>query len=434
MYALVLALASSLASTPIGIALFGAAVCLSYANGRLALIFLFASGFLPFLWGAPALQGYLAVLALFPVVLFDFRRAVSLLPQAFVLLVLSIGCLIFITYPIHKAIDLQMLGFSMLAAVTSCYLVRKWQMDCRTVLRDVLASVSVALLIPLLTNSVAVIYSPFWQDRHIGYFAIGRFSVAFVEPNSVGAYLTAAFVIGLCLYRFRGFAQLAMFSAFSVALLYGTNLTGSRTALVFAVVALTIAIIASIASSGRRTSSGFVSWPSVRVLSLSVISVALLAGIGYIVVTGALPGGVERLAGTAAIEDTGRPKSFRDAAPFFDSIPLAGQNLPEYVLHSAPHTPHFSPLAALLFLGLPIALLLYALIATPILDLITGSKIGAAPVLATMIASLFVIMLPLPVTSDRGTLVLVGVWFALSRLPGFAFRGAETNRAPSLSA
>ncbi len=433
MLGLLVVLASKLSVTPVGLAVFAAAAMLAFTNGRMAIMFLFGSTFLPYVFGVPVTQAYAAVILLLPMVLLDLSRASKLVPRSFALLLLIVAALIAATYPFHKSIDVQVLGFSLCGALVACYLVRRDSIPVTEILGDLAWVVGATLFVPLLSNSIAVPLSPFWVDRHLGYFAIDRFSVAFVEPNTVSAYLAATFLLILISYRHRSYLTLLTASAFSVLLLYGVNLAGSRTALAFAAIAITAVSFVSLALQYRGRTEFSVSWPSVRMLCLSVLMLIVAGTLSYSVALGEPPAGLSRLAGTSGFEETGRPKSFRDAAPLLDTVPIAGRNLQHYVLHEAAHTPHASPLAALLFLGLPVALGLFALVSVPIIDLLTGSKLSPTPHLAVAIGALFVIMLTLPITSDRGMLVLIGLWFGASRLPSYAFRGAQARSAPSLS-
>ncbi|MCL6623848.1 MAG: hypothetical protein K6T17_04410, partial [Fimbriimonadales bacterium] len=79
--------------------------------------------------------------------------------------------------------------------------------------------------------------------------------------------------------------------------------------------------------------------------------------------------------------------------------------------------PHMNVAAVVLFLGVPVAMVLYGLFMFPVANLFLGLRFMPSLGLSLGIAVFLLTTLALPVTSERGLMVLLGAWLGFSRLP-----------------
>jgi hypothetical protein len=434
MACLLLALMSGLASSPIGAGLLLAALGLSTAHPRLAVMLAFASSFLPSVGGIPVAGAFVVSIWFAIRLALDAKGVISRLPSSLTIAAAATLGVAAATYPIHRSADVTLLAASVIVMIACADAVRRGALCGRAVLSDVMLALGAVVVVPLLFNGTLVIYSPFWFDRHTGLFMIDRFTVGAAEANVVSAYMAAAFTAVLFSVRFESkqFAPLAKSCSLAIALAIGAMLGGSRISVGWCGGALVVAAVLSLANS-RDTDR--VAWLSVRAATLTLIAIGAAGIAAHSLAFGRLPAGIERLASTTGLEETGRPKSLREASERLDSVPVAGIDYRRYVLHEAAHTPHASPAAALLFLGLPLACLAFSLMALPGIDLLARGGVSPFLGLGVASASLFVILATLPVTSDRGLLALTGIWFGLSRFASLKqARGASTPAGSSVTA
>jgi hypothetical protein len=413
-----LVLVSRYATTPVGAVALLVALGLGYWRRELALLLLFSSAFLPYVWGLPFTAGYAVIALLAPLALWEVRFCWGKLPFAGVVFgALLLGVLL-LTYPFSLPID----GLLLLAGVTGMLEAIVFSRGVSERTRVELGFFMVLLVVvffPLAMNSLLAFYSPFWFPRHQYLFNIGRFTVGVLDPNVIAGYASASWAVFLFCARLRrrrvfrnaGIVFLGMF------LIYILDSTGSRSALVVGIGMLMLVWALSLVSPRVRWGGEGVCWESMRFLTSVFLLVALTVGIINVMTEGKVFPGVTRLRETPGLEETGRPKSFRDALPYLDGFPLVGYDLREYVRKVSSHTPHMNVAAGVLFLGVPVAMVLYGLLMFPVVNLFLGLRFMPSLGLSLGIAVFLLTTLALPVTSERGLMVLLGTWLGFSRLP-----------------
>ena len=436
MVLLLLTLASGLSRTPAGLAALAAALLLGYANPRLGLMLLFGSAFLPYVWGLPVTAGFVVIIALLPSLLVGWRETLSHMPRQLAMLLALLFALIIATYPFHKPIDLELLALGLIGLSQALLFASRSTARATHIVLDLGLALTAVLFLPLITNSILGWHSPFWLPSHLGDMLLGRVAVGVTELNMLGAYVAAVYAVYLFCARLRGRSRSfhLLYVLLGLVLLFSLNAIGSRAAMAMAGLVTLAALALAYTKARAGQDSQMHCWRSVRFAAASTVLMIVLVFSVATAAAGSGPKGIIRLLETAGMEETGRPKSFRDAADRLDSVPLAGFDLEEYVSNVAHHTPHSSLAAGLLFLGLFVSLALYALLLFPVYDTLLGSRLSEAPVFGVGLLTLLATTLAIPLTSDRGMLVLLGVWFAYSKLPRLGDAAVATRRriAPSV--
>lgn len=407
--------ASNLAQTPAGTAALAAALVLAYCSPTNALAVLFGGCFLGYVWGVPVTAGYVVICALLPVLIKNLRSTLDSVPPAAAALSACVLLLCFATYPFQKSVDLVYLGFGLAAFWIAASYARRIGKE--KILGAFALSFASTLFIPFLCNMVLLLRSPFFQPLHLKSLVTERITVGVIEPNVVAAYLAAALAVGLFSANLHSkSARYIVAHVFVMALtVVALTATGSRITLLIGLATIAVAYLAAafLVISKRR------SWfcaKSVRVVSLGLISCLAFAAAAAFATGKIKTGAIERLASTNSIEDTGRPKTLRDSIDRLDEVPYTGMHVDDYVLRTARHSPHSSVVSSAMFLGIWVAVLLFALILVPVCDALLSMRLSGAPEISVAILVLFLAMQAIPAPSERGLLALVGVWYATCKL------------------
>lgn len=400
-------------------------VLLGYLSDRLALTVLFGSLLLPYVAGLPITIGYVLLVAMAPYCFLRPWRALILAPRPFLYLSFGVVLASIAAFAFTKAILLVYLCASIVLAWEAYALVRRSRLDSADITRAAQLGLGATIVVPLLVNASLPIISPFWFPSHTPFLILGRFTVSVFDELLVSGYLLGLFAITLFspARRAPSFAQwLSIF--FLILIGFGIGLTGSRAAL------LGLAFFLGLPFFLARRRVPFVAAARHRA---SFVLIAVLGAAALAVVVGSwdIPA-IERLTEMRTLASTGRPQTVTWALPALNEFPVVPISDSEYLRRGPPLVPHLAPVAAALFFGVPVAALAAALFLIPVLDLLRGGRLCRQFSVAVTLVVLFVMVMPTPDIADRGTFLLVGAWFALSRIPGVAGLGAA-NRVPSAS-
>jgi hypothetical protein len=418
LFASLLALASHWSTDPVGLVALVVALCLSAAEPRLGLVLLFAASFLPYVYGFPVTAGFVIIAALTPYVLFNLR-IVAEAPRILVGLVATLLCLIAATFPFHKSPDLQFLGFAVVGLVEAYVLIRLAKSSPEEAWSDISLGFLATFLIPFWANMALLLSSPFFVPKHLQSLATYRVTISVIEPNVVAAYLCAGLTALVFTANLKGkdWKRHLGRTVLVVGILSALVSSGSRATLVLSVLVVVCALAYASLKSLRTAPKAPFCWPSIRLVSLATL---LFAGalFGSAAATGKVKlEGIERLFATTNLEETGRPKSLRDARDRLDDIPYTGMDVNDYVLRTGRHSPHSSLVASAMFLGVWVSIPAMFLMLFPVFDACTGLRISTAIPITLALLMIFLGTLMIPATSDRGAFVLLGVWFAFAKFP-----------------
>ena len=352
------------------------------------------------------------------------------MPFVFVALVALTFMMCAVSYSFHRSLDVVFLCFGLLAMLQVYSLIKFTRTSSSELFELFGIAFFTTLAIPLLSNVFLNIDSPFFYERHLWQLKNIRYTVGTLEPNIVAAWMACAFAIVVFSAKFKNKSWLYRIVYILIAslLLYGTNSVGSRTAFV----AVAIVIVLSLAFS-------FLFYHREKIKSICVKSVGIMtagiivAGFAWVAISlitfETLPISLERILKTSTIEETGRPYSLRLAENTLDKIPLAGVHSRDYILHSAPLSPHNSFAASLLYLGLLVCIPYFLLLSIPVCDLLTRFRLSTDWRWGFVIAFFIFITLTIPMTSNRTLFVVLGAWFAYSNFPPLK----QASRLPAVS-
>ncbi len=422
-------LVSRYATEPIGALALGVSLGLGYWRRELALVLLFSSAFLPYVWGLPFTAGYAVIAGLAPLALGDLWAHWQRLPLVGMVFGVLLLVALLVTFPFSLSIDSLLLLAGVAGMLEAMIFAQSVPWSPRVERGFLWALVGVVFL-PLVTNSLLAYYSPFWLPRHRYLFEIGRFTVGVLDPNVLAGYASSAlgvFLFCARVHRGRWFRNLGVF-LLGLFLIYVLDSTGSRSALVVGGGMLLFAGVWSGIGARFGLEDYGICLRSIRFLTSLFLLVVLVVVVINVVTDGQVFSGITRLRETPGWEETGRPKSFRDALPYLDRVPLVGYDLREYVRDVSSHTPHMNLAAGVLFLGVPVAVLLYALLLFPVANLFLQLRFMPSLGLSLAIAVFLITTLALPVTSERGIMTLLGAWFGYSRFPTMKALFAGRNR------
>lgn len=415
-----LVLVSRFATTFLGALALVLSLLLAYWRLELALVLLFSSAFLPYVWGLPFTAGYAVIACLAALAFWELRFHWYKLPFMAVSLCAMLLITIFITYPFSLSIDCLVL-LAGLVGMLEAMIFAKGVPHHMRVEKGFFGALVIVVFLPLAVNSLLGPFSPFWLLRHRYLFEVDRYTVGVLDPNVLAAYASACWVVYLFCVRlqrgrlFRNFGIITL----GVFLIYVLDSTGSRSALVVAGCALIFSGVVSLVASCSRLEGYGICGRSMSFLATFFCFLVLAVVVVNIAMDGKVFPGVTRLRETPGWEETGRPKSFREAAPYLDKFPLVGYDMQAYVRDVSSHTPHMNLAASVLFLGVPVALLLYVLLMFPVANLFFRLAFVPSLGLSLAITVFLLTTLALPVTSERGLMTLLGAWFGYSRLPGW---------------
>ncbi len=423
-------LSSIYASAPLGLFFLVLGVAISYANRKTALIMLFGGTMLSYVYAIPITAGFAILLLFLPLTLPLIFRSVYEMPFVFVVLVALTFMMCAVSYSFHRSLDVVFVCFGVLAMLQSYSLVKFTRVSSSELFELFGIAFFTTLAIPLLSNVFLNIDSPFFHERHLWQLKNIRYTVGTLEPNIVAAWMACAFAIVVFSAKFKNKSLVYRIVYVFIAsfLLYGTNSVGSRAAFV----AVAIVIVLSLAFSflfHQREKIKSICVKSVGIMTAGVI----VAGFAWVVVSlitfEILPISLERILQTTTLEETGRPYSLRLAESTLDKIPLTGIHSKDYILHSAPLSPHNSFAASLLYLGLLVCIPYFLLLSIPVCDLLTKFRLSTDWRWGFVITFFIFITLTIPMTSNRTLFVVLGAWFAYSNLPPLK----QASRLPAVS-
>lgn len=398
------------------------AVILGYLSDRLALALLFGSLLLPYVGGLPVTLGYVLLLAMAPYCLLHPWKVLTRAPRPFVYLSLSTVLVAIVAFAFTKAILLVYLCASVVLAWEAFALVRRSGLGAGDITRAAQLGLGATVVVPLLCNATFPIVSPFWFSSHTLFLLLGRFTVSVFDELLVSGYLLALFAATLFSSEARGGWRWGT-PLLLVLIGFEVGLTGSRAALLGLGV---LVVLPFLIWRGRDSSVSHARYQTSVVLMAGLA----LAAVGLMVGSLKLPA-IERLAETRDLASTGRPQTVAWALPALNTFPIIPISDSEYLRRGPPLVPHLAPVAAALFFGIPVAAIVISLFLVPVLDAFRGVRlcdpIGVPITLVTLVA----MVLPTPHIADRGTFLLLGAWFALSRIPATAPRAAAIRASPA---
>lgn len=417
-------LASNWAEHPASLGAVAVVVVIGYLSDRLALAVLFGSLLLPYVAGLPVTLGYVLLVAMAPYCLLHPWKVLTRAPRPFLYLSLLIVLGSIVAFAFTKAIFLVYLCASVVLAWQAFALVRRSGLGAEDITRAAQLGLGATVVVPLLFNAALPLASPFWFPSHTPFLILGRFTVSVFDELLVSGYLLALFTATLFSREVRGSrASRWVASLFLVLLALEVGLTGSRAALLGLVFLLALPFFVSKGGEPSIASARY---------RASVVLMAALGAAALAVVVGSLQlPAIERLAEMRTLASTGRPQTVAWALPSLDAFPLVPISASEYLRRGPPLVPHFAPVAAALFFGIPVAALLTALFLIPVVDLLRGARLCRELSVGITLAALLVMVMPTPDIADRGTFLLLGAWFALSRIPSPTPREAAIRASPA---
>lgn len=417
-------LASNWAENPASLGVVAAVVLVGYLSDRFALAVLFGSLLLPYVAGLPVTLGYVLLVAMAPYCFLHPWKVLTRAPRPFLYLSLSIVLGSIVAFAFTKAIFLIYLCASVVLAWEAFALVRRSGLGAADITRAAQLGLGATVVVPLLFNAALPLASPFWFPSHTPFLILGRFTVSVFDELLVSGYLLALFAATLFSREVRGSrGSRWAASLFLLLLALEIGLTGSRAALLGLAFLLALPFFLP---KGSRPSIASARYRA------SVVLMAVLGAAALAVVVGSLQlPAIERLAEMRTLASTGRPQTVAWALPSLDSFPLVPISDSEYLRRGPPLVPHFAPVAAALFFGIPVAALLVALFLIPVVDLLRGARLCRELGIGMTLAALLVMVMPTPDIADRGTFLLLGAWFALSRIPSLAPREAAIRASPA---
>ncbi|GIV01761.1 MAG: hypothetical protein KatS3mg015_0591 [Fimbriimonadales bacterium] len=389
------------------------AVVLGYTSERCALALLFGSWLLPYVGGLPVTFGYVLIAAMAPYCFVNIREDIWRLPRPFVFLSLAIVLVASALYPFTKALNLLYLSAAIALSWEVCILILRGRLAPADVRMALGVGLGATILIPLLTNLALPLVSPFWFPSHTGFALLGRLTVSVFDELIVAGYLVVLFAISL----FASSDRIGWSDLWLLALLLGILVTGSRAALLLAVGLVILALF--LPSHLRR-------WQGARGKATRIL-LAGACGVAALIAFGALHLTVFERFSEGGSLSSGRADSIRWALPTLNELPLEPVDPGEYLRGGPPLVPHMAPVAAAVFLGVPLACLVIALAVIPVLDLLQGARLTQDPTTAIAYVCLIALIFVTPHFADRGLSSLLGAWFALSRVPAVSRKGAPAS-------
>lgn len=416
-------LASNWAEHPGSLVVVAVVVVIGYFSDRLALAVLFGSLLLPYVAGLPVTLGYVLIVAMAAYCFLQPWKALTLAPRPFAYLSLCVVVASIVAFAFTKAILLVYLCASLVVAWEAFALVRRSGMGSEGVLRAAQLGLGATLVVPLLVNVGLPLASPFWFPSHTPFLILGRFTVSVFDELLVSGYLLALFAATLFAREQRPTRLSRLLTGLFLALLAAEiGFTGSRAALL----GLSVLVALPFFVASQRDSSILLARHRASLVMMAAIGVATLA-----VVVGSLHlPAIERLAEMRTLASTGRPQTVAWALPSLDAFPIVPISDSEYLRRGPPLVPHFAPLAAALFFGIPVASLATALFLLPVMDVLRGGRLCRELGVTVMLVTLLSVVMSTPDISDRGTFLLLGTWFALSRIPCLTSQAAAIRASP----
>lgn len=415
-------LASNWSEHPASLGAAAVAVLLGYLSDRLALALLFGSLLLPYVGGLPVTLGYVLLVAMAPYCLLRPWKVLTLAPRPFAYLSLSTVLAAIVAFAFTKAILLVYLCASVVLAWEAFALVKRSGLDAGDITRAAQLGLGATVVVPLLFNAALPMVSPFWFPSHTPFLVLGRFTVSVFDELLVSGYLLTLFAATLFAsearrgWRWRTPLLLVLIGV-------EVGLTGSRAALLGLGVLIAVPFLIS------RVRDPSVSHARYQA-SVVLIAGLALAAVGLVAGSLKLPA-LERLSEMRTLASTGRPQTVAWALPSVNAFPIIPISDSEYLRRGPPLVPHLALVAAALFFGIPVAALVIALFLVPVVDAFHGVRLCEQICVPIMLVTLLSMVLPTPDIADRGAFLLLGSWFALSRIPAIAAREAAIRASPA---
>jgi hypothetical protein len=415
-------LASNWAEHPASLGAAAVGVLLGYLSDRLALALLFGSLLLPYVGGLPVTLGYVLLVAMAPFCLLYPWKVLTHAPRPFLYLSLMTVLAAIFAFAFTKAVLLIYLCASIVLAWEAFALVRRSRLTMKDVASAAKLGLGATVVVPLMFNAALPLVSPFWFPSHTPFLLLGRFTVSVFDELLVSGYLLALFAATLFSNEDRRGLRWAT-SLLLIIIGVEVGLTGSRAALLGLGVLIALPFFIS---RRKELSISLARYRAANVL----IAILGASAVGVVVGSWELPA-IERLSEARTLASTGRPQTVAWALPSLDSFPLVPVSDSEYLRRGPPLVPHFIPVAAALFFGVPVAALVIALFLVPLVDAFRGVRLCKQVGVAITLVTLLAMVLPTPDIADRGSFLLLGVWFALSRIPALAPREAAIRASPA---
>ncbi|MER3413592.1 MAG: hypothetical protein C4341_05015 [Armatimonadota bacterium] len=424
LFGFLLFLASNRSEHPASLVVVAGLVVLGYLSDRLALAVLFGSLLLPYVAGLPVTLGYVLIVAMAPYSFLHPWKVLTRAPRPFLYLSMFILLGSVAMFAFTKALFLVYLCASVLLAWEAFSLVRRSRLGSADITRAARLGLGATVVVPLLFNAALPLVSPFWFPSHTPFLILGRFTVSVFDELLVSGYLLALFAATLFSVEVRRSRGLRwMTSLFLLLVAVEVGLTGSRAAL------LGLAFLLALPFFIARAKVPSI--PPARYRA-SVVLIAVLGVAAVAVLVGSLQlPAIKRLAEMRTLASTGRPQTVAWALPSLNEFPMAPIIDAEYLRRGPPLVPHFAPVAAALFFGIPVAALAIALFLIPVVDLFRGARLCRELAVVITFVALLVMVMPTPDIADRGTFLLLGAWYALSRVPTVAGSGAAIRVLPA---